>query len=258
MPKTDTPTPAPAEPAAPVAPAAEAAPALPDLSPEQLAALLDRYAEDPDKRAGLTPLLRSNRFVAGIAGEVVQRDREAADSEAARKAIEAEHESLRKMAKEDPLAFSEMWLSKDDLEAEKAKTAGLRAATRKEFVVAIGNALKDLPEAADFTPDDRKEIAEALIGLDEDAVVPAFNKLLIDKVAAKRADKRVEADIQKRLAAERKVWEAEQKTARLKARPTPDMATPPAPSATDNAEPDWRDVKAYDAWYRKNVLRRAS
>jgi hypothetical protein len=191
--------------------------------------------------------------IGGIAGDLAGRQRLQEQQEAARKAIEETHADMRKQAADDPLAFAQTWLQKDDVDTIRRQQAGLRDVTRREFAGMIGAALRDLPEFSELTAADTDALSKELAGIPEDQVVGAFVKKATDIVADKRATKRTEAELTKRLAEEKKAWAREQADKRQQARPTPRTAAPPSRSAEDTAVPDWRSPE-FDAWYQQNVL----
>lgn len=231
-------------------PEAQPAPEIPDLDPDTIAAVLNRYQDDPDKRAALVGKLRSHPLVSNIAGDMAERQRQQREQEAARKAIEDERVRLRKLAEDDPLAFSQEMATRFDKEEADRRTADLRATTRQEYIQRIGTALRDIPEAQDLTAEEHARLAKTLAGVSEDDVLPVFQKFFTDLIADKRAAKKADAAIAERLKAERKAWEKEQADKRLKARTAPSVGAPPTGAASDTGEPDWRtQPKEWEAWY---------
>ncbi|HXF02800.1 MAG TPA: hypothetical protein VN601_07400, partial [Arthrobacter sp.] len=69
----------------------------------------------------------------------------------------------------------------------------------------------------------------------------------------KRATKRSEAELQKRLAEEKKTWKREQADEALRRRQSPRNAAPPARSAEDTGEPADFTSKEWAAWYEKRM-----
>ncbi len=235
------------------------APEIPDLAPDILLAALDRAFENPDHRSALTAKLKSHRTIAGIAGEIVQRDREVQNQAAAKTAVEAEQARIRKLAQEDPDAFASEWLEKATAHEANQKLADIRNTTRTEFISQIGKSLKDLPEFAELSVEDHGKLARALVGVAEDDLLSVFTRTALDLVADKRSEKKSDAKTTARLADEKKAWEAEQRTNVLKKRPSTDSKPAPVPSASSGGEPDFKaDPAGWDLWYKRKYLGRAS
>ena len=240
----------PDEPAAVAAEEPQASPEIPDLDPDTIAAVLNRYQDDPEKRAALVGKLRSHPLVSNLAGDLANRQREQREQEAARKAVEDERARVRKLAEDDPLAFSQEWVGNFDKQEAERRTAALRDTTRREYIERIGTALRDIPEARDLTAEEHAQLTNALVGVSEDDVLPVFQRFFTDLVASKRAAKQVEEALAKRVAAERKAWEKEQADKRLKGRTSPSVGAPPTGTAHDSGEPDWKaEPEAWNKWY---------
>ncbi|MFI5268951.1 MAG: hypothetical protein ACHQ7M_16370 [Chloroflexota bacterium] len=239
----------PDEPAA-LAVEAPPAPEIPDLDPDTIAAVLSRYQDDPEKRAALVGKLRTHPLVSNIAGDMAERQRQQREQESAKQAVEGERARLRKLAEDDPLAFSQEMATRFDKDESDRRTADLRATTRQEYIQRIGTALRDIPEAMNLTAAEHGQLAQALAGVAEDDVIPVFQRFMTDFIAEKRATKKSEAAIAERLKAERKAWDKEQADKRLKSRTSPSTGTPPTATANDTGEPDWRkEPAAWEAWY---------
>ncbi len=244
------------DPATPVvAPAETQAPEIPDLAPDILLAALDKAFENPDQRSALLPKLKSHRTVAGIVGEMLERTKEEDRFKASQQAVLDEQARIRKLAQDDPDAFAAEWLEKATVAEANKKLADIRDTTRTEFIKQIGESLKEMPEFAELTTEDHGRLARALVGVSEDQLLGVFTKTALDLVAEKRSEKKSDAKATARLADEKKAWEAEQRTNRLKQRPSTSAPPPPTPSASSTEEPDFRtDPVGYDKWYRENIL----
>ncbi len=224
-------------------------PALPELDRATMLALLDKFSDDPDFRKEL----RGRRTIAGLAGDVAKQQREQEREQAAREAVQKTHDEMRNLAGDDPVAFAEKWLKVDDVETIRRREAGLRDTTRREFMKTIGDAIGDLPEFKELTAEDTQAIEASLRGVPDDQVLAVFVKKATDLVGDKRATKRSEAELQKRLAEEKKAWQREQADKALQRRQSPRNAAPPARSAEDTGEPTDFTSKEWPAWYEKRM-----
>lgn len=232
-------------------PQAEPAPELPDLTPQQVAALLDRYHDDPDKRGEALSVLRAHPFVANIAGDLAERQRQQRDQEAARKAVEEEQARLRKLADEDPDAFASELKVRWDKEAADKRFAEVRATTRQEYIQRIGTALRDIPEVRNLTAEEHAAYVRAVAGASEDDLLPITQRFFTDLIASKRAKGQAEKDLADRLKAERKVWEKEQADKRLKTRAAPSVVAPTNGNAQDTGEPKDYLSPEWNMWYER-------
>lgn len=226
-------------------------PALPELDRATLLELLDKHTDDPEFRQEL----RRRRVIGSLAGDIAQQQREQERFQAAAEAVTAEKQRLKDLYENDRMAFAEEIKTKLDVEEERREKAGLRDLTRREFGEKIGNALREFPEFNELTADDVQDLSKTLAGVPEDDVITVFTKKATDIVATKRAQKLAEGSLKERLAAERKVWEAEQAEKRVKERRAPTVRQPSAGNAQDDGEPadfyspEWR---AWDENQRKN------
>lgn len=232
-------------PAPPAEGEAPPAPELPELDRATILALLDKHGEDPDFRKDL----RQRRWLGGMAGEIAAQQRVQEQQEAAANAIAAEKQRLKDLYENDRVAFADEIKTKLDVEEERREKAGLRDMTRREFAAKVGDALRDLPEFGELTAQDVEALSKSLAGVPEDDVVAVFTKKATDIVANKRAQKISEANKSEWLAAERKVWDAEQAQKRAQERRSPSIRQPSQGNATDDGEPADYLSPAWDAWY---------
>lgn len=222
-------------------------PALPDLDRATVLRLLEKHGEDPDFRKDASRL----RFVGGIAGEMARQQREQEQQRVAAEAVEREKQRLKDLYENDRVAFADEIKTKLDVEEERREKAGLRDMTRREFGQKIGDALREFPEFAELTADDVQDLSKTLAGVPEDDVIAVFTKKATDIVATKRGQKLAEASLKDRLAAERKVWEAEQAEKRVKERARPTLRQPSQGNASDDGEPADFYSPEWNAWYER-------
>lgn len=185
--------------------------------------------------------IRRQPRVAGIIGSELQRARmtwkQESDDESARAAAHAHEQSMIEMAKSDPDAFAEKYLSDFSQTYAQRQTDGIRGQTRKELASSIGKAYNDLPEWQELTDADHQALAQALMGITDDEVLPTFARHAIDLLAEHRAKKKLESWKQKELPKERDALRKEEAAKLLKSSEGPDL-TPP------KSQPGKIDVQA--------------
>jgi hypothetical protein len=203
--------------------------------------------------------LRRHPRIAGIAGELAQRReaeiRRQIEQEQAEKAAQAERERLRRLRRDDPVAYAEEMESRDELEAAQRNLHRLRGETQQQFLKRITDGLKSLPEWGEMSQDDLAALATALVGKSDDEVLAVFTSKANDLLADKRAMKRFNEWRQKELAKEREAIRTEEAAKLLKGDARPDMMRPKGyPSKFSPA--DIKDDKQFDEWYEREVLGR--
>lgn len=234
-------------------PQAQPVPEIPDLDPDTIAAVLNRYHDDPERRAALAGKLRTHPLVSNIAGELALRQRQADKDAEAAAAADRERERLRELRRTDPVAYATEMDAKEELELADKRAKDARDTARREYIDRVGTALRGIPEVQSLTAEEHAAYVRAVAGATEDDVLPITQRFFTDLIASKRAKVEAEKAIAERLKAERKAWEKEQADKRLRARPAPSATAPPTASAQDTGEPDWRkEPQKWEAWDREN------
>lgn len=241
----DEPTAAPtAEVEAPPEPQAEQ-PAADTEQPEpidwdDLQGRLERaYEADPK---GTIERLKKHRAVGGLAGSIAERqlaqlkqqDDHEREAEAARRA----REDLRKLAQEKPLEFADMFLSHDDANQARERIANVERSAAKQIMEQIGEAYHGLPEWQELTDAEKVRLKEA-VEQAPDNPLPAFNRVALDIVADRRAEKR----LLDRLPKEREAWRKEAEAERLTSEQGPDLRRP---SSTTRRPVNWQAMSDED------------
>ena len=210
--------------------------------------------EDPELR----DKLRSHDIVAGIAGDIAEKlaaqsldiERQQA-AEEGRKQAEA---NLRKLAKEDPEAFTEQWLADQDSRVAKTDIQRLRFEERKALSSALGRAVADLPEWKEVSTQELADLAKSMTGIPDDQTIPVWQKAVTDLIARKRGSKLAASEVEERVKAEREVWEAEHAAERVRGSPAPNLRSGEPASGE---MPDWRaDPAAFNRAYEEKYLKR--
>jgi hypothetical protein len=170
----------------PVVPAIEATQSVAPIVPPATSSL-QQLLDQADAKE-----LRSHPRIAGIIGSENQRAIQAEkqrikveEGVAAAKAAEAE---LLQLAQDDPVAFSEKWLTDKQREKIQGEISDLRDSTRRDFATAIGRAFRAIPEWGDLTPDEHTTIAKAILNQPDDEVLPLFNRTALELVAVKQRE----------------------------------------------------------------------
>jgi hypothetical protein len=236
-------TPAPEQ---PTEQAGEQAQQEPEISWEVIEKALDKVPVDQ---------LRKHKRFAGVLGGALQqaqlqweRDRKAADDQAARERM---HEELRQLAQEDPIAFSEKWLGTDDAEKLRDQMHNLKASTASEYMRQIGQTFS---KEFQLTEDDVAKIGEALAGKTDDEVLPTFNLVAAKIVSEREAQKRFDEWRSKELEREREALKQEVAAELMKGETPPSIrrSTPPP-----TVKPWQLSDKEFDKFYEEQVLKPA-
>jgi hypothetical protein len=251
-------TAAPAPPSGHPAPSSEGASSVPASEPQ---AQPDARAADWRQALEAAPAeeLRRHPKFAGIVGsekQAWQRDweqRRAAEAQAQARA-QAEEE-LRELARANPVAFADRWLSSEEARAQHERLTQLETNARQQIGKQIGAAFHALPEWADVAndPEALAALADALQGKTDDAILPAWNAAALGLVAERRARALAAQQLSARIAKERAAWEEEAAARGLVQTERPDLVRGGRLASAD-PEPDFRkDPRAWDAWYRRNT-----
>lgn len=229
----------------PVAPTSDAPPIAP-------AATVSSWQDELDKTDAKS--LRSHPKIAGIIGSEIQRaiqleKQRIATEEGARAAKEA-GEHLRKLAQDDPVAFAEEWLTKEQQADIQSQIDNLKGQTRHEFATSIGRAYSNLPEWGELSDADHDTLARAMIGKSEDEVIPIFTHKALDIVAEKRARKLLEQWKAKELPKEREALRQEEAARMLKTSESPDITPSKGLPAKSNVN-ELSDVDFEKYWKSK-------
>lgn len=198
--------------------------------------------------------LRSHPRFQGVVGDAVdkamRRWRADQEAEVSQRSAERARTEMLDLARKDPEAFAERYLSDVQREDTMQRLAGLRADTRAEFARMVGAAFRDVPEFAEFTADHHERLAKAVAGKPDDEVVAAYNRAAVDLIAEIRADKRaterVETFKKAELVKEREAIRKEVAAELLKESPKPDMSRGGRPAAFD---PTTLSDREFDKWY---------
>lgn len=215
-----------ATPAPQDAPAAEAPPAAPpvDTTPAWVRALDEA---DPKE------LRRHPRF-AGVLGAEMDRLKRTWETDAQRqhqeRASKDAEARLLELARTDPDAFAERYLTDHERSRIQSDMDALRKNARSEIAQMVGRAFQGVPEWVEFSEREYEEMAQALQGKSEDEVIAVWNAKALDLVAEKRATKRFDERFQKwretELAKEREAIRQEEAQKLRTEVPSPDMSRP--------------------------------
>lgn len=243
-------TPAPAQ-DAPAAEAAEASAPAVD-TPSDWSKHLESVSTDD---------LRRHPKVAGLVGNMVdqamRRWRADQDQQVSQRAAQEAEEQLLKLAKDDPEAFSERFLSDKQRERALQNFSRLREDTRAEFAKSVGRAYQDAPGWDEI---DHTALAKAIQGLPDDEIIPAFHKAAMGQLLEINAQKKAKAEFDgwktKELAKEREALRKEVAAELLKKDAKPDLTRARTAGA---GRPAWLDLSPgpeFDAAYEREILGR--
>lgn len=197
--------------------------------------------------------LRSHPRVAGIIGSEIQtaiaRAKAEVLDEQGRQAATAAEQRLRELARTDPIAFAEQYLTTAQQTDLQRQMQTLHAQTREEFAKNIGRGYQALPEMAELSPDELGQLKTALEGVPEDDVIVRFNASLMDLLANRRAQKLHEEWKKKDLSKESEALRKEEAAKLLQAQATPDMASPKGLPVVDVRS--MSDKEFNDYWEKK-------
>ncbi len=241
---TATVTPATAEKTPAAAPGATpAAEAALDLS------ILDKIPPDE--------LVRHPR-VAGILGDRVQRklveQQQQIEARQVETAAAAERERLKRLRREDPVAYAEVMDTVEAQQEREREMAGLHAKTRDEFARNIGRAATSLPEWSELTADDLGEIASSLAGKSDEEALGVYTQAVIKKLASRMVAKQLQTEVDKRLTQEKKAWRTEWEADRLSGEPKPDLTKPRGRPSKGVDLASIEDDREFNKQYEKHVL----
>jgi hypothetical protein len=202
--------------------------------------------------------LRRHPRIAGIAGELAQRReaeiRQRIEQDQAEKAAQAERDRLKKLRREDPVAYAQEMDAREELEESNLKLAKLKGETQQQFLSRIRAGFEVMPEWKEITQDDLAAIATALAGKGDDEVLGVFTGKVNEILAEKRAIRRFNDWKTKELAKEREAIRTEVSAQLLKGDTQPDLTKPRA--HPDGFDPTRLPDDKYNEWYEANVLGR--
>lgn len=229
-----TPAPAPATEAAPAAPAAEApAPEAADDRPAWARAIDEAPADQLRKHPKFAGVLGSEYDNLRRTWEAEQKAK--ADAEAERKA----QESLRQMARDNPVAFAEKYLGDAEAQDYTQQLQTLSAAQRDRMARDIGAALREDPDWQTLSADDHAKLVRSLAGVPEEQVIGVFFREAKALLAEAKANRKVEEYKATALKKEREAAEAQANAAALTANGRPDIGRVRGEGTYDD-EPDYR------------------
>jgi hypothetical protein len=264
--ETASPTPVPATdaPATPTTPPQATTPAAERAAGEGTSApAVDTASEWQKHLESANPEdLRRHPKVAGLVGDMVdkamRRWRAEQDAEVSQRAAQQAEHHLLTLAKEDPEAFAERFLTDKQRETTLRQINRLREDTRAEFAHSIGRAYQDAPGWDEI---DHEALAKAIANKPDDEVIPAFHKeamrQLLDLNASRKAKAEFETWKEKELAKEREAIRKEVAADLLKKGPRPDMTRG---RNLPTARAAWMDLPPgpeFDAAYEREVLGRS-
>lgn len=199
--------------------------------------------------------IRNHPRFQGILGEAVDKAVkrwEAKQQEAvSRQALERAEKELEELARRDPEAFSERFLSDKERERLGRQLESLKQDARGEIARHVGQSFHALPEWASFTDADHERLAKAVAGKPDDEVIAAYNRTALDIVAEKRIAAKVAEGIESfkksELAKEREALRKEIAAELLKTGPKPDMTRGGRPAGVDPTT--FKSDADFDRWY---------
>lgn len=175
-------------------------------------------------------VINQNPSLAGVVGAEIQRavaEREARDREEYQRQAKAKAEAeLETLAREDPLAFTERWLSQTQRQKAQQQFQGVRGTARQEFATNIGRAVRELPEWGELSQDDHQELIGEVSGKNDDEALPVFIRKATQLVGRKVAQKMLNDWKAKELPKEREAIRAEERAKLLRATGAPDLEQP--------------------------------
>lgn len=193
-------------------------------------------------------VLAKHPRVNGILGERQQRARQQWEAEqraeSDRAARERAEQELRDLARQDPYAFAQQWLGKDEQQKLEARINDLQGTTKRELMQQVGQVFGTRYA---LTPDDVAELTQALSGLPDAEVLPAFTVKATELAARKQAQTLLAEWRDKELPKERDAWKAEYEAERLKTAAVPDLRSPLGVPA--GGPPVHLNDDDYNKWY---------
>lgn len=191
--------------------------------------------------------------VGTLAERQAARERERWQAEQAEKERKDERERIRQMRRSDPVGYAELMEAKDAEEEARKERDRLRTDTRGEFARMVGASFHALPEWKELSKDDLNALAKMVSEKDDDSAIATFNQAALDLIARRRAERVYQERYRKDLVEERKAWQREYESGRLKGEPAPDLRRASGPVRFN---PDAMSDKEFDQWYEANVLNR--
>ena len=225
------------------APAQEAAPNGVPAAPSPPAFDISKIPDDV--------LLRDPRFT-GLVGRHAKRLADQEDGRRKADAIKAQEAAMIEEARSNPYQFAEKWLGEKSKEVANREFSELADKTQRDILNKLAEAYGAIPEWKELTDQEFGDVASRTAGLSGAELIAAFNAAAFDKVADKRANKRMSTEMTRRLAAEKEAWEREAAAARLKGEVAPDLARP---SGNGRFDPAQLSDEEFNRWYEQNVLR---
>jgi hypothetical protein len=215
--------------------------------------------EAPDWRTlvdGVDPEdLRRHPRVAGVVGQMVdqamRRWQASQNEDVSRRAQDTARDELRELARRDPEAFSERFLSDDQREVALAQITQMRTQEAAAMAQRVGRAYSSVTGWDRLTVDDHAELAKSIQGLPDDDVIAVYNAKALDLLAKHRvadaASERFEGWKKSELVKERAAIREQVAAEMLKKDPRPDMTR----SSRAPAHPDFARMSdaQFDTWY---------
>lgn len=239
---TETPTPAEGA----ETPAAEAE--KPEAAPYDWRKALDDAPADE---------LRRHPKFAGVVGTEKQRwledyrvQKQTEDDANARRKAD---DDLREMARANPVAFADKWLSSEEARAQQERLTGLETNARQAVAHSVGAAFHAIPEwaAVRDDPDSLAQLAQAVQGKPPNEEIPAFNAKAVDLVAEHRARARFEQWKTTELAKERDALRTEITAEVLQGSSRPDLVR----AARNAQRGSWENLDLNDPKFHEEFER---
>lgn len=144
------------------------------------------------------------------------------------------------------MEFASRFLTDHQQAKLRRDVEGVRQSTQKEFAEAIGKAMAEMPEYKDLSEEDFEAVASALAGKGEGEVLPTYARSMVERLVKRTTAKQVEAEVAKRLDAEKKAYRQEWEAERLAQERAPDMK---GGGARGPVDPSKLTGKQFDDWY---------
>lgn len=198
--------------------------------------------------------LRRHPRVAGIVGRMLAQERTAWDqqqrADQERQAREKAEAELEELARTQPLAFADRYLSDKDKARVQEQLATMKASTARSIVEQVG---RTFGTEFNLTSDELAEVTKALAGKTDDEVVPTFTKTVTRIAAEREAKKLFEQWREKELPKEREALRQEEAARLLKRERGPDMSRSRGGA---QIRPHLLPQEEFDKWYEANVRNR--
>lgn len=198
--------------------------------------------------------LRRHPKVAGVVGQMVDaamRNWQRTQAEEhSRVATETARQELRTLARSDPEAFAERFLTDDQRDIALGQLQTMRQQTEAAMAQRVGHAYATIPGWDHLTVDDHATLAKAIQGVPDDEVIARYNAVALDLLTKHRvedaANERFERFKKSELAKEREAIRAEVAAELLKKEPKPDMTRATKAPALDISRMTDED---FEKWY---------